>query len=131
MKGDAAATTPTDYIAGLEEPRRSDVAALHDLIRETTPDLEPVMIHGMIGYGPYHYKYASGREGDTARICLASQKNYISLYVICGDGNAEKYAGRLPKASIGKSCVRFKRLSDLDPDVLKEMFLEASTSSVA
>jgi len=118
-----------DYIAALDEPRRTDVAALDALIREHAPGLEPVVAGKMLGYGPFHYRYASGREGDTTLLGLASQKRYISLYVLCSTGGrylAESYAERLPKASIGKSCVRFARLSDVDADVLAELVSEAA-----
>lgn len=117
------------YIDALAEPRRTDVAALDTLIREHAPGLEPVMAGSMPGYGPFHYRYASGREGDATVLALASQKRYISLYVLCAtDGRylAERYADRLPKASIGKSCVRFARLSDVDTDVLAELVGEAA-----
>ena len=118
-----------DYIAALAEPRRTDVAALDALIREHAPGLEPVVAGKMLGYGPFHYRYASGREGDTTLLGLASQKRYISLYVLCANGGrylAESYAERLPKASVGKSCVRFARLSDVDPAVLAELVTEAA-----
>jgi len=115
------ATTPEQYIAALDEPRRTEVQALHDLIRRVAPDLETHVDRGMIGYGPYHYRYASGREGDTFRIGLSSRKAYISLYVTSATETgymAESYQDRLPKADIGKSCVRIKRLSDVDLDVV-------------
>lgn len=67
---------------------------------------------------------ADPREGDWFRIGLASQKAYISLYLCASDEDgyvAERYREQLPKASIGKSCVRFKTVSDLDLAVLKEM----------
>ena len=117
-----------EYIAALDEPRRGDVRRLHELVRETLPDLEPHVESGMIGYGSYHYKYASGREGDAAIIGLSSRKQYISLYVNCAyDGGyvAERYAGRLPKADIGKACVRLKRTDDVDLGVLRELLTEA------
>ena len=117
MKGQLAASTPADYIAKLDEPRKSDIAALDGLIRKTAPKLEPVVLMGMLGYGPYHYKYASGREGDACKIMLASNARYISMYV----NGAEEFKNALPKASIGKSCVRFKRLNDLDQAVLKKL----------
>ena len=122
------AATPEELIAGLEEPRRGEIARLHQLIRETVPDLEPEVTSGMIGYGPYHYRYATGREGDAHTLGLASRKQYISLYVQCtveGQYVAERYAERLPKASIGKSCVRFKRLSNVDLDTLRRLLVEA------
>jgi hypothetical protein len=118
-----------DYIAALAEPRRTDVAALDALIREHAPSLEPVVAGKMLGYGPFHYRYASGREGDTTLLGLASQKRYIALYVLGANGGrylAESYAERLPKASVGKSCVRFARLSDVDPAVLAELVTEAA-----
>jgi hypothetical protein len=119
--------TPEEYIASLDEPRRADIQALHELIRATVPDEEP-QVASWLGYGPFHYRYASGREGDACKIALASQKRYISLYVLCtkdGEYLAESYRERLPKADIGKSCVRFKRLSDVDVDVLREMLADA------
>lgn len=119
---------PAEYLADLEEPRRSEIAALDALIREEAPGLDPHVHSGMLGYGPYHYRYASGREGDSAVLSLASRKAHVSLYVACTqDGRyiAERYAERLPKASIGKSCVRFKRLSDVDESVLRELVAEA------
>jgi hypothetical protein len=119
---------PEEYIAGLEEPRRSEIQRLHDLVRETLPDLEPNADGGMLGYGRFHYRYASGREGDASLVALSSRKNYISLYVLCADDSgylAGRYADRLPKASIGKSCVRFKRTADVDLDVLRELLSDA------
>jgi hypothetical protein len=82
----------------------------------------------MIGYGRFHYRYATGREGDASLIALSSRKQYISLYVLCADAGgylAERYADRLPRANIGKSCVRFKRVDDLDLDALRELLTEA------
>src|SRR5687767_13316981 len=116
------ATTPEEYLAKLEEPRKTDVAALHNLIRETVPDLAPNTGFGMLGYGVYHYKYASGREGDWPIIALASQKNYITLYADVAV--AQKYREQLPKASIGQSCIRFKKFADMDADVVRAILRE-------
>jgi uncharacterized protein YdhG (YjbR/CyaY superfamily) len=130
MQGKSDAATHQEYIERLSEPRRSDIQALHDLIRETAPELEPTMEFGMLGYGKYHYKYPTGREGDWMLVGLASNKNYISLYVTVPspDGRylAESYQDRLPKASIGKSCIRFKRLDDVDRDILAQLLRKAA-----
>lgn len=129
-KGDDAADETTAgterYVAGLTEPRRSQIAELDALIREVRPDLAPFMYGGMLGYGPHHYRYASGREGDTAKVALASRAGSISLHVLStvGDGDrylAEEYRERLPKADVGKSSIRFKRPADLDPEALREL----------
>ena len=101
MKGQLKASTPAEYLAQLDEPRKSEVAALDALIRKTAPKLVPFIHIGILAYGPWHYKYASGREGDGFRIGVASNQNYISLYVCAED----------EKGSVALLC-RFKRLSD-------------------
>ena len=129
------AKTADEYIAALDEPRRGEIARIDKFIRGALPKkgYEPHVSSGMgvgmLAYGTFHYKYASGREGDWSRVALASNKQYISLYVCASDGTqyvAEKYKKQLPKASIGKSCVRFKRFDDLDPKVVKAMLQEAA-----
>ena len=83
----------------------------------------------MLAYGSIQYRSKSGREGDWFVAALASQKRYISLYVSCTTEEgylAEQYRERLPKADIGKSCVRFKRLSDVDEEVLRDLIREAA-----
>jgi Domain of unknown function (DU1801) len=129
VKGQLKVSTPAEYIETLDGPRRSDIAALDALIRKGAPKLEPFIHAGMLAYGPWHYKYDSGREGDWFHIGLASNKNYISLYVCAADAKgylAGCYRELLPKASISKSCVRFKRLADVDQKVIAKMLREAS-----
>ena len=119
--------TPREYLANLPEPRRSELKQLHRLITKTAPKLKPKMGSGMIGYGSYHYRYASGREGDWFVVGLSSRKDYISFYSCLSDGKkyvAELYKKQLPKADIGRSCIRFKRLTDVDPRVLARIIKE-------
>jgi hypothetical protein len=134
MQGKSDATTHDEYIERLSEPRRGEIRALHELIRRSAPQLEPTMEFGLLGYGRYHYRYASGREGDWMLVGLASNKNYISLYVMAttADGRmlADTYSDRLPKASIGKSCIRFRRLGDVDQDALATLLREAQKRGV-
>jgi uncharacterized protein DUF1801 len=132
MKGQLKVSTPAEYIAKLDEPRKSDVAALDKMIRKLAPKLKPFIHAGMLAYGPCHYQYASGREGDWFRIGLASNKNYISLYVCATDGECyatEQFKKALPKASIGKGCVRFKRLSNLDESALSKLIRVGATTN--
>lgn len=129
MKGQSKAASHAEYIAQLEEPRKSDIAALDTLIRKLAPKMTPFMCNGMLAYGPYHYKTASGCEGEWFRIGLASNKNYISLYLCASDATgyvAERFKEALPKANIGRSCVRFKRLADLDSKTLQRMIRETA-----
>ena len=125
MFKETSAATSDEYIDALEEPRRSDIRALDELIRREAPQLEPHIASGMLAYGRYHYKGKSkGTEGEWFHIGLASNKRYISLYVMAAskDGYlAESFKERLPKADIGRSCVRFKHLADLDLATLQEL----------
>ena len=121
--------TPEQYLASLDEPRRSDMRALHDAIRKAAPKLKPEMIGGMLGYGKYHYKYASGHEGDTGVIVIASQKQHIGLYLGCSGGmeyEGAKATGGLGKVSVGKGCIRFKKLADLDLKVAMDLVKQAA-----
>jgi hypothetical protein len=125
------AKTPEEYINLLSEPRKSEIKKLHEFIRKTVPELKPHIMSGMIGYGIFHYKGRSGREGDWFVVGLASQKNYISVYV-CGvsDGEyvAEKHRADLPNADIGKSCIRFKKTEDVDLKVLAKIIKEGAAN---
>ncbi len=124
--------TPAQLIASLGEPAKSEVARLHALITKTAPKLEVRVSGTMLGYGPFSYRYPTGREGKAFRISLAVRAKYISMYVLGADETgylAERYKERLPKASIGKSCVRFKKLDDLDPAALKSLVREAAKAT--
>ena len=116
------------YIASVPEARRGDVQALHDLVREVLPDLEVEGDAGGIGYGPFHYRYASGREGDAHIVSLVNRKAAISLYVLSAQGDAylaERHADRLGKVAVGKSCIRIRRVADVDTEALGELLREA------
>ena len=121
-------TAPEHYFASLAEPRRRDMRALHEAICKTLPHHKAEMIAGFVGYGKYRFKTASGREGDTGVVMLASQKQHISLYLGCGDGEslAEKNKHRLGKLPVGKCCIRFRKLADLDLKVAMELVKETA-----
>lgn len=129
MNGKSAATSHKQYISELAEPRRSEIVRIDKFIRKNIPKTwKPWMVAGMMGYGRYQYKTRAGKEGEWFRIGLASNKSYISMY-ICATQDcqyiAERYRKQLSKASIGRSCVRFKRFDDLDPAVVAAMLKEA------
>ena len=133
MKGQLDVKTPAEYIAGVDEERRADIAALDALIRKHAPKLEPVIMDGMLGYGPFHYRYASGREGDACRISIASNASSISMYCFAADAKgyvAERYVDRLPRASIGKTCVRIRKLADLDEQALVALIEETARTGL-
>lgn len=125
--------TPTEWLAALAEPRRTELSTLHRLIRKAAPGFKPFVKGSMLGYGAYHYRYESGREGDSFRVGLADNKQAMSLYVVAANERgylAEQFRARLPKASIGKSCIRFKKLEQLDLEVV-EALVRAATRTPA
>lgn len=128
------AQTPDEYIDRLDEPRRTEIRRLHDLIRRTAPQLEPHLASGMLAYGRYQYQPKKGPGGEWMNIALASNKRYISLYIMATDPAggrylAETYKDRLPSADIGKSCVRFKRVDELDQATLTQLIREGAELS--
>ncbi len=81
----------------------------------------------MIGFGSYHYRYDSGREGDAMRIGFSPRKGQTVLYMLDGYEHQGDQLARLGKHKTGKSCLYVKRLSDVDRGVLEEM----ATASLA
>ncbi len=115
------ANTTEDYLAQLPEDRRQILEKLDELIRKNAPNLKPVFSYNMPGYGAFKYTNYKKEVIDWPAIAIASQKNYVSLYVCAVEDNeyiAEKYKDDLGKVSVGKSCIRFKKLDDLNMDTL-------------
>ena len=122
------ADSVADFIASVEpEAKRRDAQVLDALFRRVTGE-EPVMWGpSMIGYGQYHYKYETGREGDWLRTGFSPRKAKHSIYLMggyCDDITAAGRAGRLGrlgKCSTGKSCLYVNKLADIDLAVLEEI----------
>jgi hypothetical protein len=109
--------TVTEFLAALPDAQRSDARRLHQLIRRTAPALKPFVGLGGIGYGPLRVRYATGREVDWFVVGLAGRKKGLALHVMLpADGSQmpEIRKERFPKGDVGKSCVRFRKLADLD-----------------
>jgi hypothetical protein len=122
----------TEYFAAAGE-RGTGLRRLDKIIRQSAPGLKPYLLEtesmAGLGYGKYRYKYASGREVDWCVIGLAAQKHHFSLYIcIARNGKylAELYRDRLGKVSCGKSCIRFKKIDDLNLGVVSDICDEAA-----
>ena len=130
MKAPETVKTPEDYFAWVPEKRREAMQALHALICRTAPKLEPTIVYGMIGYGLEPYETKSGCSGEWPRVALANQKGHMSLYLCCSgkDGGylPEQAKDRLGKVSVGKSCIRFTKLENLNLDVVEELLRVAA-----
>jgi len=75
----------------------------------------------IVGFGTYHYKYASGREGDWPITGFSPRKQNLSIYIMPGFSRYETLMARLGNHKTGKSCLYVKKLDDIDLDVLKEL----------
>lgn len=118
------ATTVKEYLAAVPDERKEIFFSIHDFILETVPKLKTRFAYNMIGYGSFRYKNYKKEIIDWPIIALANQKNYISLYVCAVEGGeyiAEKYKTTLGKVSVGKSCIRFKKLEDINLPALKKI----------
>jgi hypothetical protein len=103
------------------EQKKQDSFRLIELMREWS-GFEPKMWGPtMIGFGSYHYKYASGHEGDAMLIGFSPRKAEFSLYITAPGNENEKLLGELGKYKMGKACIYFKRLSDLNLDTLEKL----------
>lgn len=125
------AKTVDEYLAQVPPERQETVNYLHNLIQKSSPSFKPFFAYNMLGYGNFKYKNYKKETINWPIIALASQKNYISLYVCAvKDGKyiAETNKDKLGKVSVGKSCIRFKKLEDLDQEALKDVLKQAADS---
>jgi len=128
-------TKPTDasvdgYIAAIDdESRRKDCAVLTRLMARATK-LKPRMWGtSIVGFGSYHYKYESGREGDSCLTGFSSRKGDISIYLTASFPGHDELLARLGKHKMGKACLYIRRLSDVDSKVLEQL-VAASAAEV-
>ena len=116
-KGDVEA-----FLRGVpDEKKRRDSFAILDLMKQVTGAEPEMWGASIIGFGSYHYKYASGREGDWMLVGFSPRAQNLTLYIMSGFDEYNQLLGRLGKHSIGKSCLYIKKLEDVDMEVLKEL----------
>ena len=120
-------TQPTDvdpraFIASVEHPtRRADALTLLELMQKITGWQAQMWGSSIIGFGQYHYKYDSGREGDFMRTGFSPRKTNMVVYIMPGYTNFDPILARLGKHKLGKSCLYINKLADVDLDVLEEL----------
>lgn len=120
-------TRPTDeavdaFLDGIEDERkRADSRAIADLMADVTGE-DPVMWgDSIVGFGSYHYKYESGREGDWFLTGFAPRKRALTLYIMAGFDAYDALLEKLGKYKTGKSCLYVNKLEDVDLDALREL----------
>ncbi|MEM1106163.1 MAG: DUF1801 domain-containing protein [Pseudomonadota bacterium] len=115
---------PRAFIAGIaHDTRRADAERLLVIFHEVTGLAPQMWGDTLIGYGRYHYKYESGREGDMLMTGFSPRKSSLSLYVMPGYERPEmaERLARLGKHKLGKACLYINKLADVDEGVLREI----------
>jgi hypothetical protein len=113
-----------DYIAAIhDEARRKDCEALAVLMERASGQKPTMWGTSIVGYGSYHYRYASGREGDSCLVGFSSRKGDISVYGLASTDEHEKLLAQLGKHTMGKGCLYIRKLGDIDQDILERMII--------
>ena len=111
-----------EYLSQVEpERRRADAQRLDQIFREVSGFAPRMWGPSIVGYGRYHYTYASGREGDAPATGFAPRKANLVVYIMPGYTDFSAILARLGKHKIGKSCLYINKLDDIDLVVLKEL----------
>ena len=108
-----------------EKQRREDCFAVAQMMEEITGHQPEMWGPSIVGFGKYHYKYDSGREGDWMIIGFSPRKTNLTLYLMSGFDQYEDLVKKLGKHSSAKSCLYIKRLSDVDIPTLKKLIRES------
>jgi hypothetical protein len=126
MKTKPEKTDPEAFISSVEsDKRRADAEKLLEMMKRITGE-EPVMWGpSIIGFGSYHYKYESGREGDWFLTGFSPRKANLSVYIMAGFDKYENLMSKLGKHKTGTSCLYINKLDDIDLDVLEELIRES------
>ena len=107
-----------------DDQKKKDSLVLLELMEKWSGYRSKMWGPSIIGFGKYHYKYPSGHEGEAPLIGFSPRKAEFSLYVVAQGHNNKIWLDKLGKYKMGKSCIYFKRLADLDLKVFEDLCIE-------
>ena len=110
-----------------KDQKRADAWTILEMMKEITGDEPAMWGDSIVGFGTYHYHYATGREGDWMVVGFSPRKRNLSLYIMSGFREFEELLAKLGKHKTGVGCLYINKLGDIDMDVLREIV----TKSVA
>ena len=111
-----------DYLNSVEDKKKREASfKVKELMEEVTEEEARMWGDSIVGFGHYHYKYASGREGEWMLTGFAPRKRNLTLYIMSGFEEYDDLMQKLGKHSTGKSCLYINKLEDIDLDVLREL----------
>lgn len=126
LKTKETASSVLEFIENVENlKKREDAYKLLEIFTETTGFQAKMWGPSIIGFGSYHYKYASGHEGDAALVGFSPRKAKISLYFATGNTKREELLKDFGKHTTGKSCVYINKVADINVDLLKKLISES------
>ncbi len=121
-KTKATKASVTEFINAIDDKeKRADARKVAAMMRKATGKRAQMWGPSIVGYGTYHYKYESGREGDFMITGFSPRKQALTVYILAGFERYDSLMARLGKYKTGKSCLYIKRLSDVDEDVLQQL----------
>ena len=121
-KTQATSADVMDFLTAVEpDQRREDGLRLNEIFQEVTGWTPRMWGPSIIGYGEYHFKYDSGREGDFLATGFSPRKAKLVMYIMPGYLDMDDQLSRLGKHKLGKSCLYINKLADVDETVLREI----------
>lgn len=108
-----------------DERKREDSFVVMEMMKRITKEQPKMWGPSIVGFGSYHYKYASGHEGDMCIIGFSPRKEALTIYLVPGFQKNKSLMEKLGKHKSGKSCLYIKNLVDVDLRVLKELITES------
>lgn len=110
------------------DKRREDSFVVLDLMKEVTGEKPTMWGTSIVGFGSYHYKGASGREGDWMKVGFSPRKQNMTLYIMDGFDSYNSLLQKLGKYKTGKSCLYINKLEDVDQTVLRKLVQQSFKS---
>jgi hypothetical protein len=127
MKTKPTKKSVEEFLNEIEDPKRKeDCYTLLGLMKEATREEPKMWGENMVGFGTYHYKYESGREGDYFLTGFSPRKSNLTLYMLSGFRGYEDLLAKLGKHKSSQSCLYLKSLKDIDLGVLLELIIKTS-----
>lgn len=108
-----------------DEKKQKDTLLLLEIFKEATGLIPKMWGKDIIGFGNYHYKYASGHQGDSMLVGFSPRKNNFSIYLATGDAKRQELLDKLGRHKQGAACVYIDRVKDIDTDILKKLLIQS------
>ena len=115
------------YLSAIEdESRRKDCEALTGLMKQATKEQPKMWGTSIVGFGSYHYRYESGREGNSPLVGFSSRKGDMTLYLESSFSGYEDLLSKMGKHKLGKGCLYIRKLSDVDLNILEQLVADTA-----